>query len=375
MTPAPPTTTPSPALETPNEGVQLSDLGWYEASRVIGPGGSETRTLYVGSLGGDLLAEIPLGALEVAQANGVAESFAWVFPQAEGIFGDAVLVWGRQDSVASIEAVSLVDGAVRSLVQLDDPVHVATADRELQRIFFITADAHSGMPTGLWANDPGDAAGPTSIEYTFADQQLSNRFKYRLAASADGSLLAIQPEEDAVTVIDIQSGASRQVNPGGPMIGFAEGGLLAYGRRTDTTRPSLLILEVSTRAERLLIDEVDAAQVVAGSQGDLVAYMQIDPVDPRSFVVGVVSLRTGERDIAYTQDPSVIGPLLARRDQAPLGSELPLDSVLLVDTFLPYIEGVGLSPREEPPESHPQLLNLLTGETLTVGPFSGGGGG
>jgi hypothetical protein len=91
-------------------------------------------------------------------------------------------------------------------------------------------------------------------------------------------------------------------------------------------------------------------------------------------VVGVVWLRTGERGIAYTQDPSVIGPLLARRDQTPLGSELPPDFVLLIDTFLPYIEGVGQSPRDEPPESYPTLLNLLTDETLKVGPFSEGGG-
>ena len=364
------TAAPSAADETPNASVPPADLGWYEASRTLGPGGTETRTLYVGSLGGDLVAAIKLGTLETAQRNGVTASFEWIFPQAEGIFDDTVLIWERQEGSASVEAVSVADGSVRALIDIDDPVHVATADAGLQRIFFVTADAASSLPTGLWADDLGDAAGPERIAYRFADEPLSNAFKYRLTANADGSLLAIQAEDGPVTLIDVARRASVEVSPGGPMIAFSEAGLVAYGPRPDT---SLLLIDVDTRAERVLVDEVDAAQLVKGTEGDLVAFMQIDPLDPRSFVIGVVSPRTGGRGIAYTQDPSVVGPLLARRDQIPLGSEAPPDSVL-VGTFLTFIEG--LAPlADHPLDSYPMLLDLRTGETQRVGPFSEGGGG
>ena len=364
------TATASAADETPEASVPLAELGWYEASRTLGPGGTETRTLYVGSLGGDLVAAITLGTLETAQRNRVVESFAWMFPQAEGIFDDSVIIWGRQDGRASIERVSLADGVVRALVDVDEPIHVATSDAELQRIFFVTADAASSTPTGLWVDDLGDAAGPEPIAYRFADEPLSNQFKYRLTANADGSFLAIQAEDGPVTLIDIARRASIELSPGGPMIALTEDGLLAYGPRPDT---SLLLIDVDTRAERVLVDEVDAAQLVKGLEGNVVAYMQIDPLDPRSFVIGVVSLRTGQHGLAYTQDPTVVGPLLARRDRTPLGSQAPPDSVL-VGTFLSFIEG--LAPlADHPPESYPMLLNLRTGETQRVGPFSEDGGG
>lgn len=50
------------------------------------------------------------------------------------------------------------------------------------------------------------------------------------------------------------------------------------------------------------------------------------------------SSRTGEDRIAYTQDPSQIVPLLTRRDRTYSGAQTFADRVLLVDSFLPFIE-------------------------------------
>jgi hypothetical protein len=369
--PPPGTRTPRPSDggESPDPSADISELRWYEASRVIGPGGAEERTLYIGSLGGELVAAIELGTSERAQRAGLTESFAWAFPQTAGIFGDSVLIWERQDGTAAIEAVSIQDGSARPVLDTDDSVHVATADRGFQRVFFVTADAISGLPNGLWVDDLGDDAGPAPIDYPFADRPLSNAYKYRLATNADGSLLAIQAEDERITIVHVESGQSADVDPGGPMIGFAQERLVAYGPKTDTTPPSLVLVDPITRAERVVVDAVDAAQLVNGSDGDLVAFMQINDDVPAAYAIGVISPASGERDIAYTHDGPSVGPLLARRDRTPLGSQVPTDSVLLADTFLPFIEGLARPPDQQAAESYPILLNLLTRETQRIGPF------
>ncbi len=86
-----------------------------------------------------------------------------------------------------------------------------------------------------------------------------------------------------------------------------------------------------------LVDEVDSAQIAESTNGDLVIFMRIDPTDARSFDIAVLSPRTAEVDVAYTQDPSEIGPLLARLDRTYLRCRTPPDWVLVADSFLPLL--------------------------------------
>ncbi len=207
--------------------------------------GTQTRTLSIGSLDGTLLEPIEIASFSAAEGEDIQDLYAWIDPQAAGIFGHSVVVWGREQQSFSIEAVRLSDAAIVPLVDLEAPVHVATADADLQQLFFITVEEESGTPIGLGTDDLGDRAGPSEIPYRFADRPVSYDFKYRLATTDDGSILAVQADDGPVTLINTASGSSREVDPGGPMVGFAEEALVAYGFRSDTGRPPLLLFDGS----------------------------------------------------------------------------------------------------------------------------------
>lgn len=358
---------PSPALGQP-----LAELHWYEVERASDTRGNEWRTLFVGSLDGQLLGQIGLGARDEAEQQGGVDRFAWIDPQADGIFLDSVVVWGRQEGAAEIEAVRLADASIEPLVaHTAGAVHVATADARLRHVFFITVDEATDLPTGLWVDDVDDDVGARRIGYRFSETPVSNRFKYRLVADHDGSVLAVQAGlEGPVTLVPVPGGGSREVDPGGPMIGFAENALIAYGPRSATDRRPVVAFDVTTLRHRILIDEIDSAQIVPGSAGALVAVQVNDPINAGSFVIGAVSVRTGVALGAFTHDPAEIWPGLASRDRSFLGAQAPPDWVLLVDVFFPFVQGTGAAPKDLPLSSYPKLLNLRTGETLRIGPFA-----
>lgn len=364
----PATSAPSPALDPDFE---LADFGWYHVDRVTVPGGNETRTLFVGSLDGLLVAQVPLGTLEAAAREGRDEAFQWLDPQADGVFGAKVVVWGRQGASAAVEAVSIESGATEPLVtRAEGTVHVATADSGLRRVFFVTIDEATGLPTGLWVDDVDDEAGPSQLDYQFSDQAVTRQFQYRLVANGDGTIIAVQPDQGGtVTLIPVAGGRSREASPGGPMLGFSDDELIAYGPASDTERPSVVAYSVATGTRRVLADEVDAARVVEGTEGPLLAVMRIDPAEPRRFDIVAIDLRTGESQLAYQQNPSELGPLLASLDRTFLGAEVPPDWVLLADSFFPYLEGPGLPLRDPPRSTYPMLLNLRTEEAIRLGPF------
>lgn len=369
-TPALPSPSP-PIAPSPPLGQELAELHWYEVERANDTHGNEWRTLFAGSLNGKLLGQILLGTLETAE-DGSADAFAWIDPQADGIFDDSVVVWGRRDGAGEIEAVRLADASIEPLVpRTAGTVHVATADARLRHVFFITVDEATDLPTGLWVDDVDDDVGARRIGYRFSETPVSNRFKYRLVADHDGSVLAVQAGlEGPVTLVPVPGGGSREVDPGGPMIGFAENALIAYGPRSATDRRPVVAFDVTTLRHRILIDEIDSAQIVPGSAGALVAVQVNDPINAGSFVIGAVSVRTGVALGAFTHDPAEIWPGLASRDRSFLGAQAPPDWVLLVDVFFPFVQGTGAAPKDLPLSSYPKLLNLRTGERLRIGPFA-----
>ena len=286
--------------------------------------------------------------------------------QTDGVFNDSVLVWspGRPGVVSAVGG----DGTSRKVLEVDDAIHFATADATLSRIFYITVGTGS-EPSGLWVASAGGEGDPVRVNHEFPNRTVSNSFRFRLVASPDGSTLAIQGDEDAVTVIDVESGRSGQVAPGGRMIGFADGRLIAFGEGSDINFGPIIAFDLETLNGEVLIDWASQARVVTGTDGDLIAVERIDPDNVRAYEILAVSPRTGETWVAYTSDPNEIGPHLRNRDEAPIAAEEPRDWVLLVDNFSRFVVGPERPPLTEPESSYPILLNLRTGETIRIGPF------
>ena len=362
--------TSAPA-SSPTELV-IDDVGWYEVDRVGDLEGNESRTLLFGSLGGTLTGRVPLAAQAPAERRDGLEPFSWTDPQADGIFDGRVIVWGRDGNATLIEGVDVIDASIAQLVQADGTVHVATADPALTRVFFITVDETSNRPTGLWESTIGDGSGPISLTYRFSRDPVSNLFTYRLVASPDGSRLAVQAMEGPVTLIDVETDQSLEVDPGGPVIGFADGNLVAYSARTPSGTRSVVAYDPETLEDQLLTNEVVSAQVVRGTDGDLVVAQHTDVVG--RLEVETILVRTGESNVVHSAEPLEVGQGLARRDISFLGTDLPPDWVILVDSFFPFVPGFPFEPgqveRPEPPlSSYPVVLNLRTGEQRHVGPF------
>lgn len=83
----------------------------------------------------------------------------------------------------------------------------------------------------------------SELSYSLSAQAVSSQLKYRLMANADGSFPAVQPMEGTVTIIDVERNLPVDVKPGGPVIGFGAGSLVAYGcllrrRVADRSSPS-----------------------------------------------------------------------------------------------------------------------------------------
>jgi hypothetical protein len=347
--------------------LDLAALEWHEVLDVSDTSGNSERRLVFGSLGGTVNGTLPLNRRGPDEIAGT-EPYAWLGPQAAGMFGDGeVVVWGRDGVLGRIEVVDAATGEVRTVTEVDDAVQVSTADAELRTIFYVTVDSTSRRPTGLWSV-PAAGGEPQEIAHRFSQAPVDNGHRYRLGASDDGRLVVVQAEDDTATVIDATTGASVALEPGGPFIGFAGDELVAMtGRAPDDTR-DVAVFDAASGNGRVVAESVSAAAVVATTDGDAIAVLRTIPSEPRSFEVGVVTVDGQERMI-YVQDPARIGQLLAQPDRYAFAGELPPGWILLGTSFLPWIEGPGWSPKDAPDTDPPALVGINTGRVVPLGPF------
>jgi hypothetical protein len=373
IVPTPAVTASSGApVDSPAELI-LDDVAWYEVDRVGDLEGNESRTLFFGSLGGTLVGRIPLAAQGPAERREGFEPFSWTDPQADGVFGRRVLVWGREGNATLIEGVDVADASTSQLVQAGGTIHVATADRDLTRVFFITVDEATNQPTGLWVASVGQGIAPTRLTYRFATDSVRSIFTYRLVASPDGSRLAVQAMEGPLTLIDVDTDQSAEVRPGGPVIGFADGYLVAFSARSPSGARSVVAYDPERLEDQTLTSDVVSAQVVPGTDGDYVIAQHND--DTGAMAIEAIMLSSGESRIVHEAAPPDIGQGLARPDLSFLGTDLPPDWTILVDSFFPFVPGFPFDPgqieKPAPPlSSYPIILNLRTGESDHVGPFT-----
>lgn len=352
---------PESASSTPSPATELAALRWYEVLRIHDLEGVETRSLIFGSLDGRYGGELPLGSISFEEREGGAEPFAWIDPQAGGVFAGQALVWGRDGQLGRLEAIDLSTGNARVLAEADGVIHVATADAALAHVFFVTAE-QTGKPTGLWVDDARDEDLPERLAYDFGDQRIHNFSRLSLAANADGSLLAVQRDDGSATVVDVGRGTSSEVDAGGPVIGFTGDYLVSFGQQSrDGTHP----LRAFARSGAFTaVQGAVAAQIVSGGRGNVLAVMT---VDGSSYDVYSASLDSREVAHMYRGDVGS-NPLLASRERSPVGYEAPPDTVLLVESFARFI-GEPPPGRELPSSAYPLLLNVQTGATHTLGPW------
>lgn len=357
-----PSPTPQPPTPAPND-ISLADVSWYEVStNVMARGGNSTRVLIVG-VGARMVGELSLGSQTASQRADGRDVYEWSAPQVDGIFDGTALVWGRGGDAARIEAVELASSTVRGLLMAPGAVQVATADSSLNHIFFVTVDDASKLAAGLWIGDLTSGDPPRRLPYTFGTTPISNRFKYRLAANADGSRIAIQPGRGEITIIDTSSSASSTVDPGQPMIGFAGNDLITYGPRFDVVR-----FDGDSLNGTVVAESVTAAQIAPA--GRLLAVMYGDADEPRHYRIEVIDVRTGQRSQLYEHGPETIGPGLTRKDRTFVAFDVPDDWAWLADTILPWIvdaEGQGTKPQDV--SQYPIMLNLRSGDVVRLGPF------
>jgi hypothetical protein len=327
--------------------------------------GIETRTLLFGSLGGKDAGELPIGSISFDERQGGAEPFAWIDPQADGVFAGQALVWGRGGELARLEAIDLLSGEARTIVDAQDIIHVATADLALAKVFFITAKG-TGEPTGLWVDRVGDEDEPQRLDYDFGTEPIHNFSRFRLAANADGSLLAVQREDGTVTLVEIATGGAEDVNPGGPLLGFTDDHLVSLGAQSPDGTYPVVAFDVAALEGFTVFRGTVAAQVVGGGQASDIAVMTFD-ADANAYDIYAVSLDSGDSAPVFRGDAGT-NPFLARRDRTFVGYEAPPGTVLLVESFTRFI-GEPPPGRELPESANPLLLNLKTGETRTLGPW------
>lgn len=330
--------------------------------------GLEERSLLFGSLGGTASGELPLGSIHFEERQGGAEPFAWIDPQADGIFDGKALVWGRNGDLGTLESVDLLSGEIRSVVETGHIIHLATADASLTRIFFITAE-ESGEPTGLWVDDLGDEDGPEPIPYDFGEEPIHNFLRFRLVASGDGSLLAVQRGEGEVTLVEVATGSSEVLSPGGPLVGFTDDHLVSLGAQSDGTSP-VVAFDLADLEGSTVFYGAMAAQVVGDGRPPDLAVMTVD-VSAHTYDIHAVMIDSGDRAPVYRGDAPT-SPFLARRGSTFVGYEAPPGTVLLVESFTRFI-GEPAPGRELPSSANPLLLDLRTGETTILGPWDPGG--
>ena len=355
-----PSPTPPPST-LPASALPLSELAWWNLQSydfgLVEPAPSDAppllepyKLLRIGTLDGRINAELRLNP-------------NWSHSSVTGPVGTDVLVANNDRSQTSVYVVSANDGARTDLFATSDLIPAAVLSWDGQTVFYVKADRSTGADGGLWSRPRAGgpeaelAAGPLGQPLDVSEPFLDTTVWW-LSLSPGGETIVVQwcrgEAECRTHLVNLATGGRREATGAGWPIGITDRVLVARGTPPQTEE---IVAVDFASGETRMIANWSPAQVVRLGTGWWLA-----------FVGGptLIDLEPGDEPIRSIPGggPGPSGEIAAWRVDR-FGQALP------DGWMLRWLENGDTDPPGQNLISLPgQLVNIATGERLTIGTFA-----
>lgn len=300
--------------------------------------------------------EVRIGTLDGRIAAVLKLSQAWSHSYVSGPVGTRVLVVNDDGATSTIWLVSALDGSKTVLKEGSDIIPAAALSPSGDEVYYVRIDRRTGIDLGLWVKSTtglaGDARLPTPAPLAEPLQDLS---VWHVLTSLDGETIIVQSCSGEVRCtshfIDAATGASRNIDSIGWPRGITDSELLARGGPDNA---HLVAVDLATLEVRILLPDLPEAMPVRVGGRWLLAY-----------ALGTGGL--GETRLLGLDD-NAESPVPGEGKDPP-GSAMHA----LGDRFgIRLPDGWVIRAPDPGQAGVAQLINILTGERVNVGPFAGG---
>lgn len=357
---------PSPMPSTlPGAHLPLGELAWWNV-QAYGygyvepppPGASPLpeggNLLTVGTLGGTISAEMTLNE-------------AWSHWYVSGPVGTDVLVANDDGSRTSVFTISALDGTRTDLFATSDLVPAASLSPDGATVYYIRLDRSTGADSGLWSQPRAGGAerqvlaGP--IGEPFIDPIRNDVTVWHLRVSPSGRATVVQWCSGGVrcrtVILDLASGRQLEAADAAWPVGITDDDFMADGG--GSRRGEIVAVDLATGMTRTVAPGAAAGWPVRLGDDWQLAFAG-DPSDA-TWLVGIAPGSQPSR-VPEGSEPDRPGTEL-RLPNGHFGAVLP-------DGWI--IRWFDSSHRDAPfPAGYVpgQLVNVVTGERVDLGPFAG----
>jgi hypothetical protein len=307
------------------------------------------KLLRIGTLDGHISAEIRLNP-------------DWSHSSVSGPVGTDVVVANDDRAQTSVFAVSATDGMQTNLFVTPDLVPAAILSWDGATVYYVKADRTSGADAGLWsrprAGGPDTQLVPGPLGEPIGDP-FGDVTVWWLTLSPDGKTLVVQWCRGGVAcrthLVDLATGDRREATGAGSPIGITDAAFVADGVPPHDT--GLVAVDLSTGEVLTIVGSQNPAQVVrVGSEWLLAFGLRMSLIGLEPGDVPILSLPGGGTDRPGTSFDSL---------HDGFGVALPDGWILR------WLDPSSIQPPAFTNGYLPgQLVNVVTGERLDLGPFS-----
>jgi hypothetical protein len=307
------------------------------------------KLLRIGTLDGHISAEIRLNP-------------DWSHSSVSGPVGTDVVVANDDRAQTSVFVVSATDGMQTNLFVTPDLVPAATLSWDGATVYYVKADRTSGADAGLWsrprAGGPDTQLVPGPLGEPIGDP-FGDVTVWWLTLSPDGKTLVVQWCRGGVAcrthLVDLATGDRREATGAGWPIGITDAAFVANGVPPHDT--GLVAVDLSTGEVLTIVGSQNPAQVVRVGSEWLLAFslrMWLIGLEPRDEPISSLPGRGTDRP-GTSFDSLHDG----------FGVALPDGWILR------WLDPSSIQPPAFTNGYLPgQLVNVVTGERLDLGPFS-----
>lgn len=359
---AAPTALPGPST-LPGSQLDLSALAWWDEQSfgfgyVEDPGPSSPATP-------PSYRQVRIGTLDGRITAVMALSDEWSHSYVSGPVGTDVLVVNDDGSTSIIWLVSALDGSRTVLKEDPDIISAAALSPTGDETYYVKVDRRTGIDRGLWRRSNTGLAMDMPMLPGPLGEPLGEVIVWQLLTSRDGQTIVVQSCFGEVRCtsyfVDLATGTARQIDSISWPRGITDDELIT--RRADPGESGLVAVNLATLELREVLPDAPEAMPVHVGDRWLLAF------SAGGFGPG------GEGPTALLGlDDNKQGPVpgdgedAARSELHSLGER---HGVVLPDGWVirwPGPEGYrGPNPAEFAPG---QLINVATGERLTLDPFT-----